>query len=56
LAPGEIVGTWRGLAWRGKATSYFNRFTQMRGEDKKPKGESLRGQPYDARETASEQA
>lgn len=48
LKPGETVCTWRGLAWRGLATPFYARFADMRGEDKKPRGEQLRGAPYQA--------
>lgn len=44
LKGGQVVCTYRDLAWRGQATPYFEIWPQYQG--KRPKGDQLFGDPY----------
>jgi type IV secretory pathway TraG/TraD family ATPase VirD4 len=46
LAPSEVVCTYRGQTWRGRATPYYRLWPAL--QDQRPKGEDLRGPPYPA--------
>ena len=36
LAPGEVVATYRGVAWRGKARAYYQRWPEYQGVTQSP--------------------
>ena len=42
----EAICVYRGQAWRGQATPYFERWPEFQGQ--RPKGDELLGAPYPA--------
>ena len=44
LRPGEVVCSYRGHTWRGRATPHFERYPEFKG--RRPAGQEKRGAPY----------
>ena len=51
LSDGQVVCTYRDLAWKGEATPYFQIWQDYQG--KRPKGEQLFGKPFPEQEDAA---